>query len=137
TQLAAMFRPRSDELWLGPQPVHARPYHETGRPVTITHPRIITPPPDGPTGEKWGPAPVDFQLFTTVGVHSDSRGAGLTASVSGNELGGMMRRDFMMVLPQYFLGPRRGAGDNPLYWVMPDGHVQQAPLPLVYRSIDL
>ena len=43
----------------------------------------------------------------------------------------------MMILPQYFLGPRKGAGDNPLYWVMPDGDVQISPVPIAWRSIDL
>ncbi len=136
TQLATILGPQYDALWPGPQPVDARPYHETGAPLMIPHLLILTPPPDGPLGEKWGPAPVDFQLFTTVGVYTDYGGGGFWASVGGNELGGMMRRDFMLVLPQYYLGPRRGAGANPLYWVMPDGNVEASPLPLLYRSID-
>jgi hypothetical protein len=137
TQLSNILGPQYDKLWPGPQPVFARPYHETGKPLMIPHLLILTPPPDGPLGEKWGPAPVDFQLFTTIGIYTTFGGGGFWASVSGNELGGFYRRDFLLALPQYFLGPRRGAGDNPLYWVMPDGEVQISPLPIAARAIDL
>lgn len=48
----------------------------------------------------------------------------------------MMRRDFLQMIPQYNLGPRRGAGDDPLYRVMPDGTVEASLIPLLKRSID-
>jgi len=137
TQLANILGPQYDKLWPFPQPVDQRPYHETGEPLKVPHLLILTPPPDGPLNEKWGPAPVDFQLFTTIGIYTTFGGGGFWASVSGNELGGFYRRDFLLVLPQYFLGPRRGAGYDPLYWVMPDGNVQISPIPIAKRAIDL
>lgn len=136
TQLYSMLGPDYDTLWPGPQPVAARPFHETGAPLRIPHLLILTPAPGGPLGELWGPAPVDFQLYTLINVITDFGGGGFWASVGGNELGGMMRRDFMQVVPQYNLGPRRGAGDSTLYRVMPDGTVEVSPLPLMQRSID-
>lgn len=121
------------------QPVDARPYHETGERVVIPHMLILSPPPDGPSGEKWGPFPIDTQAAGEVGLLTAYSGGGWWVSVGGNELGGTLRRDFLSIVPQYGLGPRRGAGQDSSYWVMPDGSVERSRTLSAFlgRSLDM
>jgi hypothetical protein len=97
---------------------------ETGKPSARALALYLTPAPDGPLGEKWGPFPLSFQVVEALGLETSFGGGGFWSSVTGNEQGGaVFRRDFAMVKPQYVLGKNRGNGSRELYGVMPDGSV--------------
>jgi len=128
-----------NSIWPDAQLSDARPFHETGKAAVKPLVLILTPPPDGPLGEKWGTFPFSFQLLPAFGAVLAYGGGGFWASVGGNEqAGGPIRRDFLPILPQYALGKERGSGSLELYGVMPDGTVQNVFLPSIsLRPLEL
>jgi hypothetical protein len=114
-----------EAVWPDAQVVNARPFHETGKRTVMPLALLLTPPPDGPLGEKWGPFTINLSVVSGLGLVTDFGGGGFWVSVAGNELGGgILRRDFSLVVPQYILGKHRGNGSQVPYGVMPDGSVQ-------------
>jgi hypothetical protein len=126
-------------VWPDASVVGAKPYHDTGKPTVKPLALILTPAPDGPLGEKWGPFPFSLQVLAGVGLISEYGGGGWWLSGGGNEEGGgLLRRDFSWLVPQYFAGPSRGNGDAVPMGVMPDGTVQPFPLSfLTARSLEI
>ncbi|MFY0523165.1 hypothetical protein ACN28I_08280 [Archangium gephyra] len=117
-----------EAVWPDAQVVNAKPFHETGKRTVKPLALLLTPPPDGPRGEKWGPFTINLAVVAGLGLVTDFGGGGFWVSVAGNELGGgILRRDFSLVVPQYILGKHRGNGSQVPYGVMPDGSVQAQP----------
>lgn len=118
-----------NRVWPEARVLGAPPYHQTGKPTVKPLALILTPAPDGPLGEKWGPFPFNLAALAGAGLLTEYGGGGWWISGGGNEEGGgLLRRDFSWVVPQYFAGPSRGNGDSTPLGVMPDGSVQPFPL---------
>jgi hypothetical protein len=117
----------------------AKPYHQTGKATVKPLALILTPPPDGPLGEKWGTFPFNLSALAGLGILSEYGGGGWWISGGGNEEGGgLLRRDFSWMVPQYFAGPSRGNGEATPMGVMPDGSVQPFPLGfLTARALEI
>lgn len=126
-------------IWPDASVVGAKPYHETGKPTVKPLALILTPPPDGPLGEKWGTFPFNLDALAGLGILSEYGGGGWWISGGGNEEGGgLLRRDFSWMVPQYFAGPSRGNGEATPMGVMPDGTVQPFPLGfLTARALEI
>ncbi len=118
-----------NSIWPEAAAVGAPPYHQSGKPAVKPLALILTPPPDGPLNEKWGPFPFNLTALAGLGLITEYGAGGWWLSGGGNEeAGGLLRRDFSWVVPQYFAGPSRGNGDPSPMGVMPDGTVQAFPL---------
>ena len=118
-----------NSIWPEASVIGAPPYHQTGKPTVKPLALILTPAPDGPLGEKWGPFPFSVTSLAGIGLLSEYGGGGWWISGGGNEEGGgLLRRDFSWVVPQYFEGPSRGNGDAIPMGVMPDGSVKPFPI---------
>ncbi len=118
-----------NSVWPDASVIGAPPYHQTGKPTVKPLALILTPAPDGPLGEKWGPFPFNVTSLAGIGLLSEYGGGGWWLSGGGNEEGGgLLRRDFSWVVPQYFEGPSRGNGDAIPMRVMPDGSVKPFPV---------
>ena len=128
-----------NSIWPDAQLSDARPFHETGKAAVKPLILILTPPPDGPLGEKWGTFPFSFQQLHALGAVFAWGGGGFWLSVGGNEqASGLIRRDFLTILPQYVLGKERASGSLELYGVMPDGTVQSFSFPAItLRPLEL
>ena len=111
-----------DTIWSDAKVIGEEPFHRTGRAPVKPLLFFMTPPPSGPQNEKWGTFPLNVRgalLLTTW------CGGGWWASVGGNEqAGGIFRRDYFTLVPQYLLGKHRGAGSEDPMGVMPDGTVR-------------
>ncbi|MCO4770487.1 MAG: hypothetical protein KDA24_10700 [Deltaproteobacteria bacterium] len=113
-----------EAIWPEAEAVEAPPYRDSGLPTVKPAAMVLTPAPGGPTGERWGTFPVNLQAIAATGVLTEFSGGGFWSSVAGNEeAGGLLRRDFSLMLPQYLLGKNRAAGSPTLTGVMPDGSV--------------
>jgi hypothetical protein len=118
-----------NSIWPEASVIGAPPYHKTGKPTVKPLALVLTPAPDGPLGEKWGPFPFSVNTLAGIGLLSEYGGGGWWLSGGGNEEGGgLLRRDFSWVIPQYFEGPSRGNGDAIPMGVMPDGSVKPFPI---------
>ncbi len=113
-----------DLIWPDASVTGVEPFHKSGKanvkPLTL----VLTPKPGGPTGENWGAFPINFQIVAAAGAITTFGGGTNWFSVGGNEMGGgVLRRDFAMVTPQYLLGENRAGGSNEPRGVTPDGQV--------------
>ena len=118
-----------NNIWPDASVIGAPPYHQTGKPTVKPLALILTPAPDGPLREKWGPFPFSVTSLAGIGLLSEYGGGGWWLSGGGNEEGGgLLRRDFSWFVPQYFAGPSRGNGDAIPMGVMPDGSVKAFPI---------
>jgi hypothetical protein len=126
-------------IWPEASVTGAKPYHETGKRTVKPLALFLTPPPDGPLGEKWGAFPFNLDALAGLGILSEYGGGGWWISGGGNEEGGgLLRRDFSWMVPQYFAGPSRGNGEAAPTGVMPDGTVQPFPLGfLTARALEI
>ena len=126
-------------IWPDASVTGAKPYHETGKATVKPLALILTPPPDGPLGEKWGTFPFNLSALAGLGILSEYGGGGWWISGGGNEEGGgLLRRDFSWMVPQYFAGPSRGNGEATPMGVMPDGSVLPFPLGfLTARALEI
>jgi hypothetical protein len=126
-------------VWPEAAVVGAQPYHQSGEATVKPLALVLTPPPDGPLGEKWGVFPYNLTGLDGLGLLNEYGGGGWWLSTGGNEEGGgLLRRDFSWVVPQYFAGPSRGNGDAVPMGVMPDGSVQPFPLTfLTERALEI
>jgi hypothetical protein len=123
-------------IWGDAEPLDERPYHETGERAVKPLVFFMTPAPGalypgGPARENWGTFSLSWQAL--AGLYGNATvfgGGGFWVSVGGNEeAGGLLRRDYLGVVPQYILGPNRGNGQQDGYAVLPNGLVVPFDLP--------
>ncbi len=114
-----------EQFWPEARVVDEVPFHKSGVPNVKALVFFMTPSPSGSSGEKWGTFPYNTTAWANFNFNTTWGGGGWWGSVAGNEQGGaILRRDFFLLTPQYFLGKNRGNGSSLPMAVMPDGSVE-------------
>jgi len=123
-------------VWPDVQPKDTPPFHASGRPHVHPVAFFLTPEPHGPTGESWGVAFWNLSALSALATSTYGAGGWWTTAM-GNDGGTLMARDFILSVPQYFLGKFRGIGEKEPWGVFPDGTVKKTVMPLLARPLEL
>jgi hypothetical protein len=125
-----------EAVWPDVQPKDTPPFHASGRPHVHPVAFFLTPEPHGPTGESWGVAFWNLNALSAVATSTYGAGGWWTTAL-GNDGGTLMARDYILSVPQYFLGKFRGLGEKEPWGVYPDGSVKKTLMPLLARPLEL
>jgi hypothetical protein len=125
-----------DAVWPDVLPKDTPPFHASGRPHVHPVAFFLTPEPHGPTGQSWGVAFWNLGALSALAT-STYGGGGWWTTAFGNDGGTLMARDYILSVPQYFLGKYRGLGEKDPWAVFPDGTVKKTVMPLLARPLEL
>ena len=125
-----------DAVWPDVLPKDTPPFHASGRPHVHPVAFFLTPEPHGPTGESWGVAFWNLGALSALAT-STYGGGGWWTTAFGNDGGTLMARDYILSVPQYFLGKFRGLGEKDPWAVFPNGTVKKTVMPLLARPLEL
>ena len=125
-----------DAVWPDVQPKDTPPFHVSGQPHVHPVAFFLTPEPGGPTGESWGVAFWNLSALSALATSTYGAGGWWTTAL-GNDGGTLMARDYILSVPQYFLGKFRGLGEKEPFGVFPDGSVRKTVMPLLARPLEL